>query len=164
MRKLFSLIVALGLVSGCGSDAAAPLSSPNESSTVSDIAVDVANLYKQADAAFAQGFAQGIDFVIANNYPGAYDPAALQSCALAKQPYLSEIVTVGSPRVETLELVQNWVGSQSAAADWLLAGKSIDGNVYRFDLESDLEILSSEIVEANGQVFLLYGWCDDPAN
>ena len=162
MQKLLSVIVTLGLLAGCGSNASAPSDSPAE--TAPDIATAVTELYEQVNTAFAEGFAQGIDFVIANNYPGAFDPAALQSCALAKQPYLNEDVNIGLPRVETVELVPNWVGSQSAAADWLLAGESIDGDVYKFDLEIDLEILSSEIVAVNGQVFLLYGWCDDPAN
>lgn len=164
MRKLLSVIVALGLLAGCGSNAAAPSGSPMATATAADIAAAVVELYDQGNAAFAEGFAQGIDFVIANNYPGAFDPAALQSCALAKQPYLNENVNIGLPRVETLELVSNWVGSQSGAADWLLAGESIDGDVYKFDLEVDLEIISSEIVAVNGQVFLLYGWCDDATN
>ncbi|MDA0274421.1 MAG: hypothetical protein O2902_03690 [Actinobacteria bacterium] len=162
MRKLLSVIVALGLLAGCSSNVPAPSNSLAE--TAPDIATAVTELYEQVNAAFAEGFAQGIDFVIANNYPGAFDPAALQSCALAKQLYLNEDVNIGLPQVETLELVPNWVGSQSAAADWLLAGKSIDGDVYKFDLEIDLEILSSEVVAVNGLVFLLYGWCDDPAN
>lgn len=156
------MIVTLGLLAGCSSIATAPSDPPVE--TDRDIATAVTVLYEQVNAAFAEGFAQGIDFVIANNYPGAFDPAALQSCALAKQPYLNEAVNIGLPRVETLELVPNWIGSQSTAADWLLAGKLIDGDVYKFDLEIDLEILSNEIVAVNGQVFLLYGWCDDPAN
>lgn len=156
--------MALILLTGCGHDANAPIDSTMQTTTKIDAATAVTKLYEQADAAFAEGFAQGIDFIIANNYPGAFDPAALQSCALAKQPYLSENISVGAPRIETLELVPDWVGNQSAAADWLLAGKSIDGNVYKFDLEIDLELIKAEIVEANGQFFLLFGWCDDFVN
>jgi len=158
------VVIVLILLAGCSRDANAPIDSTIQTTTKSDVATGVAKLYEQVDAAFARGFAQGIDFIIANNYPGAFDPAALQSCALAKQPYLSENMSVGTPRIETLELVPDWVGNQSAAADWLLAGKLIDGNVYKFDLEIDLELIKAEIVKANGQFFLLFGWCDDFVN
>jgi hypothetical protein len=164
LRKLLLAVLAGLILVGCGSSDA-PIDKPiAEPITTAEIAVQVAELYRQIDANFAQSFAAGIDFIIANNYPGAFDPTALQACALAKEPYLGDNVTGGVPRVDTLELIPNWVGKQSSAADWLLSGKQIDGNVYKFDLEIDLEIIESQIVEANGQVFLLYGWCDDSNN
>jgi len=161
LKKFLLVVLAALILTSCSnSTSSTPEPSPKPI-TNADLAEQVTELYRQIDASFAESFASGIDFIIANNYPGAFDPTALQACALAKQPYLGDNVTGGVPRVDTLELVPNWIGKQSAAADWLLSGKQIDGNVYKFDLEIDLEIIESQIVEANGQVFLLYGWCDD---
>lgn len=131
---------------------------------ITEIAAQVTKLYQEIDLAFDESFAAGIDYVIANNYPGAFDPVALQECALVKQPFLGDSVTGGVPRVETLELVSSWVGEESNAADWLLGGQTISADVYRFDLEVDLEIITAEVAVANGQVFLLYGWCDAQSN
>jgi len=148
------------LLAGCsGSENNAP-------STTSDLdkkqlANQLTELYDQIDLAFTRSFAAGIDFIIANNYPGAFDPAALQACALAKQPYLGNQVTAGRPIPRTLSEVPNWVGRESSAADWLLAGKTISGKVYEFDLEVDLEIIKAQVVQEDDQLFLLYGWCDD---
>lgn len=148
---------------GCSANSTEPPQSTTEL-TQTEIASLVSQLYQDIDTAFDDSFATGIDFVIANNYPGAFDPAALQQCAFAKEPLLGDDVTGGLPRTETLKLVPNWVGRDSGAADWLLAGKSIDGDVYEFELEVDLEIITGQIAVADGQVFLLYGWCDDQRN
>jgi hypothetical protein len=158
LRNLLFAIFAAFLLSGCSGSELEP--TPKSLDTL-DLAKQVTQLYQEIDESFATSFSSGLDFIIANNYPGAFDPTALQACALAKQPYIGETVTGGVPRVETLQLIPNWIGKESTAADWLLAGKTVDGNVYKFDLEIDLEIIEAQIVEANGQVFLLYGWCDD---
>lgn len=170
MKQLIAISLAVILV-GCSSNqTAGPTQQPDQetsataSLSVAEVGEQVTKLYQEIDAAFDQSFAAGIDFVIANNYPGAFDPIALQTCAFEKEPLLGDNVTGGVPRVETLELIPNWVGRDSGAADWLLAGETIAGNVYKFDLEIDLEIITGEVVEADGQVFLLYGWCDDQPN
>jgi len=160
LRRL-CVLVLLVLLSGCGSGATSSDSGQGEVVSQDQLALQVSDLYDQIDLAFTTSFAAGIDFIIANNYPGAFDPTALQACALAKQPYLGDQITAGEPRLETLTEVPNWVGRESSAADWLLAGKTISGKVYEFDLEIDLEIIKAQVVQADNQVFLLYGWCDD---
>ena len=159
MYRFWALVMALFLA-GCTSASQIGNSTSSEPSA-SEVAAKVTQLYLDIDKSFSQSFASGIDFIIANNYPGAYDPVALQECAVAKQLYLGEEVTAGKPRVDTLTEVPNWIGRESNAADWLLAGETISGKVYEFDLEIDLEIIKSQVVLADNQVFLLYGWCDD---
>lgn len=156
--RVIKCIFLVLLLTGCGSGSAKP-SNPVAELTQVEIASMVAQLYQEIDAAFDESFAAGIDFVIANNYPGAFDSVALMECASAKEPFLDD-VTGGFPRVDTLTLQPNWTGQDSGAADWLLAGKSILGDVYEFDLEVDLEVITGQIVVENGTVHLLYGWCD----
>lgn len=162
-------IISLSLIfsiAGCASTSS-PVESvdpPPAPIEITEIAAQVTKLYQEIDLAFDESFAAGIDFVIANNYPGAFDPVTLQECALVKQPFLGDNVTGGLPRVETLELVPNWIGEETNAADWLLGGQTLSAEVYRFDLEVDLEIITAEVVVADGQVFLLYGWCDAQSN
>lgn len=129
--------------------------------TRAELEAQVADIYDQIDKKFDISFETGIDFVIANNYPGAFDAEKLKKCAYEKLPYLGDNVTGGKPRVETLTLIPDWVGRESAAADWLLSEKQIPAEVYRFDLEVDLEIITAEVAVYEGRVYLLYGWCDD---
>lgn len=163
MLRIILLGLTALLLAGCSSTSTQPDDAVVEL-TPDQLADRVTELYQQIDAAFDESFAAGIDFVIANNYPGAFDPTALQQCALAKQPFLGDNVTGGVPRTDTLELIPNWVGPDTGAADWLLAGKTIAGEVYQFDLEVDLEIIKGQLVVAEGEVFLLYGWCDGQTN
>lgn len=169
--KVIFVAALITLLVGCSNPMSEQQDKPSQPNPDAPITLDiteienqVAELYQDIDAAFDESFVAGIDFVIANNYPGAFDPAALQECAFAKEPFLGDNVTGGLPRTETLKLIPDWVGRDSGAADWLLAGKTISGDVYEFDLEVDLEIITGQIVVEDGQVFLLYGWCDDQRN
>ena len=107
-RAILSLALIFS-VAGCSStsspvDSVDPPPAPIE---IAEIAAQVTKLYQEIDLAFDESFAAGIDFVIANNYPGAFDPVALQECALVKQPFLGDNVTGGLLRVETLKPAPN---------------------------------------------------------